>query len=515
MNKVDLDNNMVYLYGESVTLMNKLFDTVNQFNNLYTKQAQDSVTKTRALLDVTSTIMLGAAGFALAITLSVAFVLIRSFMQPIVRLQRAVSQIAAGDLRHKIESASRDELGQLSHSFDRMIDQVRDMLAGTQRIASSLSDHSETFYRFSQTTAAANEDIVKAIEEISRGSDQQAAQAEHSAVIISDLEREIVDIADSTDLMLAASQDAAFNTESGTAAVRALQQSSQQSQQTLEKVSEEFASLKISSEHVGSIIKAITDISAQTQVLALNAAIEAARAGAHGRGFSVIAEEVRKLAVETNQSSKRIAHIIAGLQEQMYGLENTMRAASAATTAQHAKVAETYVSFETIAISMERLSEQVNHIHERIDAAKNKNKTLVAAVHQVAAIAEETAAGVEEVNSTSAGQDASIRRIAEEAEEIRTLAQRLFGEINRFRITDDDLDETVPTAQIETHLAVQEPLREEENALPEIIEDASLVEDAPPVSQTPAVVSGMSPDTTKTAEAKPAAAAEDKELIKV
>jgi methyl-accepting chemotaxis protein len=259
----------------------------------------------------------------------------------------------------------------------------------------------------------------------------------------------------------------------------------------------------MSSEHVGSISKAITDISAQTHVLALNAAIEAARSGAHGRGFSVIAEEVRKLAEETNLSSKRIAQIIAGLQERMSGLESAMRSAAAAATAQHAKVDETHAIFGMITLSMDRLSVQVNHIHEKIEAATNKTKTLVGAVHQVAAISEETAAGVEEVNSTSADQDASIRRIAEEAEEIRMLSQRLFTEISRFRIAEEDVEPaptTVPTVS---------------EKAPEHSHDVAAV--WPDIGDKVAAThssSGTGSDTAKTAASEPDAAAQ-KDLVKV
>ncbi|PJI52474.1 hypothetical protein CTI14_41675 [Methylobacterium radiotolerans] len=99
--------------------------------------------------------------------MGIAFLLIRSFMNPIQRLQHAVQKIAAGDLRHKINSSSQDELGKLSQNFDEMIDQVKGMLSNTQTIASSLTEHSRSFHEFSEATAAANQDIVRAIQEIS------------------------------------------------------------------------------------------------------------------------------------------------------------------------------------------------------------------------------------------------------------------------------------------------------------------------------------------------------------
>jgi methyl-accepting chemotaxis protein len=442
MKQADLDNNMVYLYGESQKLRGVIFGIVDQFYNVYAQQAQDAVTETYGLLDNTSAIMVAAASFVLLVTLAVALLLNRSFVRPIRRLQQAVSLIAAGDLRHKIGSSKQDELGQLSRSFDQMVDQVRDMLSSMQLIASSLYGHSDAFYRFSQTTAAANADIVQAIEHISRGADQQASRAEQSSSVIAVLEHEIAGIADYTGLMLASSREAARNTERGTAAVKSLQTAARQGQDMLERAAAEMASFAASSEQIRKITGTITDISSQTHVLALNAAIEAARAGAHGRGFSVIAEQVRNLAEETNRSSKTIAHIIAGLQRQMRELQEAVRTAAEAAAAQTAQVDETFASFTAIADSMESMSGQIRHIHERIELAKTKNESLVTAVQQVAAIAEETAAGVQQVGSASAEQDASIRRIAAESEEIRTLARRLFAEISKFRLADGEGGET-------------------------------------------------------------------------
>jgi methyl-accepting chemotaxis protein len=193
-------------------------------------------------------------------------------------------------------------------------------------------------------------------------------------------------------------------------------------------------SLKTSSAQIGQIVNTIMDISSQTHILALNAAIEAARAGVHGRGFSVIAEEVRKLAEQTNLSSKTITEMIEALQRQIRDLQISMQTAGQAAARQNERVADTYAAFESIASSMEQLTEQIDRIHIKIESAKSESETLVASVQQVAAIAEETAASTEQVGSTSAEQDAAIRRIAAESDDIRLLAQQLFGEISKFRI---------------------------------------------------------------------------------
>ncbi|NOV00927.1 HAMP domain-containing protein [Paenibacillus sp. LMG 31457] len=444
----DLEINLMYLYNESQDLKTTIFDLVDKFYVTYSESADEAILSSTGALDSTSQVMMYASVLVLIVTVLIAFILIRSFVRPIQRLQKAVSLIAAGDLTHTINAASKDELGQLSQSFDHMILQVRHMLHTTKEIASSLSEHSHEFHRFSQITATANSDILKAIHEISKGADEQASKTESSSLIIAELETEIRDITAYTHEMIRASDEAAAGTLQGAGYVRALKTSSEQSQAVLHKVDAAMQTLAASSKQIGAITRSITEISTQTNVLALNAAIEAARAGVHGRGFSVIADEVRQLSQQTNDSSKTISGITQALQIQIQELQSSLLEARDSADTQNHRVADTLSSFESIEHSMNGIKEQIEHIHLKIEQARSKNDTLVDSVQFVAAIAQETAAGVEEVNSTSTEQDASIRRIAEESDDILALADQLFAEISKFRIGDTGVIHTYDSAAL-------------------------------------------------------------------
>jgi methyl-accepting chemotaxis protein len=446
MKPTDLDTNLLFLYNESQTLKDNIFGLVDKFYVTYAEAADRAIANSTAALDKTSQVMKFASVIVLIITITIAFLLVRSFTRPIAQLQSAVAMIASGDLRHTIDSSSQDELGQLSQGFDHMIMQVRDMLGNTQKIASSLSEHSHSFHAFSQGTASANTEILKAINEISTGADEQAVQSEKSAQIIADLEAEIGQISEYTNLMKKTSSEAAGKTLLGTQSIQSLSEASLKSQLVLHKTGEAMENLAASSNQIGKIVRSITEISTQTNVLALNAAIEAARAGVHGKGFSVIADEVRSLSAQTNDSSKMVGQIVVILQKQIQELQASMQEASQYSQAQNSRVEETLHSFEGIELSMEQITSQIGQIHQKIDQAKQKNEKLVESVHYVAAIAEETAAGVEEVNSTSIHQDASIRRIAEESDDIYSLSQQLFEEISRFLIIDPITKNQTPEA---------------------------------------------------------------------
>jgi methyl-accepting chemotaxis protein len=438
MKPLDLEKNLQYLYGESQMLKDTIFGLVDKFYLTYTQDAEQAIKSSTTMLDTTGSVMLIVSLAVLLVTIVIAFLLTRSFTRPIRRLQQAVSLMAAGDLRQQINSSSQDELGQLSHSFDYMIKQVRLMLGQTQQIASSLSEHAHSFHSFSQVTASANADVLKAIHEISSGTDEQAAVSEQSSMLIAELETEILHISQYTDLMKNTSMDASSNTRKGTTSIHELKEASEHSEQILKKVNEAMETLSSSSSQISKITRSITEISTQTNVLALNAAIEAARAGEHGKGFSVIADEVHGLSKQSNESSKMIEQITTMLQQQILDLQSIMGEAREYTLTQNNKVGETLNSFEGIEQSMQAITSQIGQIHEKIDQARIKNEKLVESVQFVAAIAQETAAGVEEVNSTSIQQNDSIFRIAKESDDILSLSQKLFEEISKFRIDEDD-----------------------------------------------------------------------------
>ena len=434
----DIAKQLEAIHNASQVHKEYIFELVDQFSQAYIDDAAKAVVSSGKLLDNTVSVALLTLSVVLIVTIVISLLLIRSFMKPIHRLQVAVKQIASGDLRNKINSHAKDELGLLSQSFDLMIDGVRNMLQHTKTIASSLSDHSQTFREFSGATATANQDIVISIHEISAGAEQQAIYSDKSSTILSELSKEIRQISDSTTSMLRTSREATMNTQLGSKSMEALKSAVVHSEEILHQVYMSMETLSESSEQIRRIVGTITEISTQTNVLALNATIEAARAGEHGRGFSVIAEEVRVLSAETNKSSKGIDQIVQSLLSQMSGLETSLAAAKQSFGEQNQKMNDSMGAFNEIRESMDWLSDQIDQAHLLIEQAEAKNNTLVVTVQHVAGIAQETAAGVEEVNSSSTLQDVAIQHIATQSDDILGLALQLSDEISKFKISSED-----------------------------------------------------------------------------
>lgn len=409
--------------------------------------ADQAQSRSFELLDRTMSMSAYAAVFVFVFTLVIAYLLVRSFLVPIGRLQSALRKVAEGDLRHRINASSADELGRLSDQFDQMTTQMRDMLRQTQAVAASLATYAYAAEQSSSITANANEAIVKTIQEIAEGTGQQAAQTESSALLVQELNRDIHEITNSAETMLSTSNDANRNAQSGSAAVAELQKASESSRDSISQMYEALSKLAKMSAMISKVTDSITEVSNQTNVLALNASIEAARAGVHGRGFSVIAEEVRLLSVQTKESSVHIGVMVEELHAGMESFRQRMMDTRASLDEQNRRVAETQHAFAAIELSMRDIGEQIGHIHRKSDMTRARNARLADRIQSMAAIAEETAAGVQEVNATSLQQDGATRRIASQAVDINGLSQRLYLEISAFKIEDESVEESVAVAE--------------------------------------------------------------------
>ena len=423
------------IHTKALSLNQEMLKTNEQLYTAAAGNAEEAQNYSFKLLgDTVSIVTYAAVGVSLFM-LVLAWLLIRSFLSPVGKLQAALRQIADGDLRQQINSPYNDELGQLSHHFDHMVGRVQGMLRQTLSAAGSLADYSQSFQQSSAITAHTNQDILRTIQEISLGADQQAVQSEQSTVLLEELARGVHEITEYTDVMLATSVTANQNTRQGSDTVTALRQISQHSRVSIGKVYGALEKLVEQSGDISRITNSITEISKQTNILSLNAAIEAARAGAAGRGFAVIADEVRQLSVQTNDSSVHISRIIEELQAGMADFQGYMLETRDSLEKQDHQVAETLASFESIDESIAGISTQIGQIHNKVEQTRTINSRLAESVHSVAAVAEQTAAGVQEVNASSTQQDQAIGDIARQAEEINEISQRLFREINVFKIT--------------------------------------------------------------------------------
>ncbi|GAA3401578.1 methyl-accepting chemotaxis protein [Paenibacillus hodogayensis] len=446
LTELDIRKNTDSLYKETQAQRDVMFDLVDKFYTDYANEAQAAVGKTSMRVKGAVSILLVAIALVLVITVVVSVVLIRSFLRPLHGMRRAMGVIGQGDLRQRIRSASRDEFGQLGASFDAMVEQVAATMLQLRHIGLELNERSAGFKSFARSTSVAHTDIVNAFGEIAVGANQQAVNTEKGASLVAELEGEVRDIAHSADEMKRLGLVADDRAKLGTITVTELADAAGEAEGMLSEATNAVEAFVNDVAQIGRIARAMTEIANQTNVLALNASIEAARAGQHGKGFLVIADEVRTLSEQSRSSARSIGALVGELQTHMEIVRSSMTGASEASRHQVSKVTDTMEAFRTIERSIGELCGETDRIHTLVSRTETGHGLLLASIQQMAAVAEETAAGVHEVNSTSARQNDSVRLIAEQADALHRLIEGLFAEIGKFRVEDRDAASRTPYA---------------------------------------------------------------------
>ncbi|TVY09494.1 methyl-accepting chemotaxis protein [Paenibacillus cremeus] len=325
------------------------------------------------------------------VSLAVTYVFARSIARPIVYITDVVKELSDGDFRPRLQVQSKDELGALARHMNEMLE--------------SLTATIEQVSAASISVASSSQQITASTDEVAKGSVDQADRARSMADLFESLEGSIKQVAQIAGQAQGLSQEAVHIAKEGTSIITL-------SIDKMEQVNRQMTSLESDSKQIGNIIEVINDIAEQTNLLALNAAIEAARAGEQGRGFAVVADEVRKLAERSGEATKQIAAIIGGMQ---VSTTNCVQAVGEGVS----QFAQTRQSFDSIVTKVNETSQKVEEIASSSVEQASKASEVLHTIESVASVSEQAAAAAEETAAAT--------------QELSNLAERLSSSVDRFK----------------------------------------------------------------------------------
>lgn len=381
-------------------------------------------------------ILFGGGTMIFLIAVLIIMVAVR-ISKPITAITHIGTQVKDYDLSVNVAQnllSKGGEVGSLASSFEAVVDQFKGFIQDNHQIAGNIEKYTTTLQRVATLTAETSEDITMTVGQIAVAADEQAKDTSMAVEHAQGLSELIASEQDDMKLLNEATNLVKQHKEQGLAIVDELVEKTQDniaSSIAIKKVIIGVNDQAIKIESASAMIKNIAD---QTNLLALNAAIEAARAGESGRGFSIVAEEIRKLAEESDRFTREIEAVISELKIETQHAVETMEGVESIVEEQSESVDATKVTFSGIAKAIETTDQIILDMNEKSDQMVDRKNHILSAISDLAAASQEYAASTEEVNAAVEQQSASMQEIAEFIDNLNDMAEHLNVKVQQYRL---------------------------------------------------------------------------------
>ena len=384
------------------------------------------------------TLLMVLAGLTVVILLAISviiFFISNSFAANVQKAVHVCEVINSGDLRETPKTiTSQDELGQLSDGLVKMRHTLNTLIQRIQSNAAELSTSAEGLTDASQQSAEASNHVAVSITEIAEGVERQSEASSSVANATASISGQAEEMSKQVGTVAEVTNNTVERVREGRRSIDEVVKYMEQIKTGSETVDAAISALGKSSEEISHSVEVIGSIAEQTNLLALNAAIEAARAGEHGRGFAVVAEEVRKLAEESGEFSKKISETMQSVQADMeraieagkHGDEYVGHGLDSVRTADEV--------FQSIAESIQQLGDGVKDITAGIRKMEDETQTVRAQIEEIQKVSTANADGAQNVSAATEEQSASMQEIAASTRRLSGLADELADETKKFKI---------------------------------------------------------------------------------
>ncbi|MCT2535954.1 methyl-accepting chemotaxis protein [Aquibacillus koreensis] len=393
-------------------------------------KGKDLVSSANASMIVTVVISV----LVILVSVAIGFV-VNLISKPIRQVSERMEQIANGDLSHDpLESKSSDEIGVLVAATNKMNENLQELLGKISNVSDSVSGQSDYLTQAASEVKEGSYQVASTMQELSSGAETQANHASELATAMATFSEKVNQANISGEVVYESSQEVLGLTQEGRNAMDLSISQMKMIDQIVQEAVDKVKGLDQQSQKITKLVGVIKDIADQTNLLALNAAIEAARAGEHGRGFAVVADEVRKLAEQVSLSVTDITQIVTSIQSETNSVTDSLTGGYKQVEGGMNQVISTGETFERINNALIEMSEGIKSISTNLSDIASNSEEMNKSVEEIAAVSEESAAGIEQTSASVQQTTTSMEEVSASSKELAGLTESLNDLIARFKL---------------------------------------------------------------------------------
>jgi methyl-accepting chemotaxis protein len=361
----------------------------------------------------------------------------RMIINPIRYIQQHLKTIAMGDLSEDINSVylkKKDEMGEIINYIKEMQDSLREVTGKIKESSDAIDNESESLSAVSEQMAATSETVTNAIQEVAKGAGSQAEELFGVLAILDEFGEQLNGIVKAIKNIDSNSKDINSSVNDSNESIKLLLESVKMIGGYFNNFNTKIVDLGQSVTQINEITDFINSITDQTNLLALNAAIEAARAGEAGRGFSVVAEEIRKLAEQSKQSMESINKLVKGISNDTVTMLQDADVINGELRNQSHVINTSTNSYEKMVDAVKAIGPKIEAVDKLINDLESGKDTIIGQITSVSSIAEEASAAAQEIAASSEQMNASTEEVASTAQNLNGMINEMQKEVNRFKL---------------------------------------------------------------------------------
>lgn len=374
-------------------------------------------------------------GVALMVGIIIIWLFANRISRPIQQVTIRMEMLANGDLSaEQIQIKSRDETAKLAGAMNIMQSEIHQLIERIQNASELMASHSEELNQSADEVKLGSEQVAITMQEMAVGAEKQADGSSELSEMMASFTTRVQEANSRGEQIIKSTNQVIQLTEKGNQLMHSSTKQMEKVDSIVQDAVQKVKNLNVQSQQISKLVVVIKDIADQTNLLALNAAIEAARAGEQGKGFAVVADEVRRLAEQVRESVKDITQIVINIQNEFHTVTDSLQGGYQEVEQGTKLIESTGVTFNNISDSIMGVVDSITKVSENLNLMTQDSQQMNGSIQEIAAIAEESAAGIEQTSAASAETSTSMEEVAANSAQLAKLAEELNERIRKFKI---------------------------------------------------------------------------------